>query len=453
MFKKKVSVIITIAFLGMLYYRLEVVQYDSVIYNRYLLGNKDIAVNSNMVENNIIDVTKPPYNAKGDGVTDDTEAIQKALNKVKKLDAVSVLIPAGTYKITKRLIIYKNTHIKMDDNTRILRCHKKGFFINGEAGDRYYGFKGNGNITIEGGILDGNINKYTTGFSAIGLAHGSNIKLANVVFRDVINGHAIDLNSCKNVLIDSCRFIGYKDNTSNNRYYFREAIQISNHTLLGFKDFGAYDGTPCEKVTVKNCYFGESGTKGTKPWNVGIGNHGAVHDLYTKEVNIINNTFKANKYTAVRLFKFNDCKIYGNTFEECTRGVTISSVKADTISSLNSDGSQSGKPQAGKNYEIKNNTFNNTMKEDIYAKGAVKGSIAARISGITITDNVFINRNNINNKKKAAIFLRYADKYKVYNNKIIDSKTMEKDSKAKNAIIIEDDCINGKISNNVYEFQ
>ena len=50
----------------------------------------------------IVDVTKPPYNAKGDGQTDDTDAIQRALHDTMGLHKV-VYLPAGTYLISKTI--------------------------------------------------------------------------------------------------------------------------------------------------------------------------------------------------------------------------------------------------------------------------------------------------------------------------------------------------------------
>ena len=50
----------------------------------------------------IIDVTKAPYNAKGDGVTDDTDAIQKALSDNPNRQAV-IYLPNGVYLVSRQL--------------------------------------------------------------------------------------------------------------------------------------------------------------------------------------------------------------------------------------------------------------------------------------------------------------------------------------------------------------
>ena len=52
--------------------------------------------------NFVIDVTKPPYGAKGDGKTDDTAAIQKAILDAMGLHKV-IYLPNGTYLISDTL--------------------------------------------------------------------------------------------------------------------------------------------------------------------------------------------------------------------------------------------------------------------------------------------------------------------------------------------------------------
>lgn len=51
----------------------------------------------------VVNVTKPPYKAKGDGKTDDTQAIQQALDDHPNGDFI-IYLPHGIYRITKGLV-------------------------------------------------------------------------------------------------------------------------------------------------------------------------------------------------------------------------------------------------------------------------------------------------------------------------------------------------------------
>jgi hypothetical protein len=53
-----------------------------------------------------VNVKNPPYHAKGDGVTDDTRAIQKAIDENE-----IVFVPAGLYRITKTIDLKSNTKL------------------------------------------------------------------------------------------------------------------------------------------------------------------------------------------------------------------------------------------------------------------------------------------------------------------------------------------------------
>ena len=85
----------------------------------------------------------------GDGIHDDTQAIQEMLDKKGY-----VYIPDGTYLITKPLIIHDNTHLHASSFAHFrLADHANCSLLDN---DGLYSKTLNTNITLEGGVWDGN---------------------------------------------------------------------------------------------------------------------------------------------------------------------------------------------------------------------------------------------------------------------------------------------------------
>lgn len=330
------------------------------------------------------------YGAVGDGSTDDTAAIQNALNQALQGAGSHIHIPKGTYKVTDTLRIYRHTRLTLDADAKILRCHDHSFLVNGDNGPGFQRYEGHGDLWIEGGIWEGNILQYPDTYNGFGLARGRNIIIRNIEMRDVVTAHGVDMNACENVVIENCRFLGYRDSTSDQSRDYAEAIQLANHTQEGFSQMGAFDGTPCRNITVRSCYFGASGTPGTQAWPAGVGNHYAVYDLYNSNIKVVDNTFEGMTFAGVRSFKFAELFISNNLFLNCNRGVMLSNPAGNTNSSKDAAGNQTGLPQSSKHIVISGNIFKGTQLETIYCVGWPKTAlIHAKVESVIIESNVF----------------------------------------------------------------
>ena len=102
------------------------------------------------MENKIVSVKD--FGAAGDGIKDDRAAIQAALDS----GASEIVIPFGTYAVSKTLFVSSNTRISASKCARIVltpseRCKRGDFLISNKN------TKGlDENISISGGIWDGN---------------------------------------------------------------------------------------------------------------------------------------------------------------------------------------------------------------------------------------------------------------------------------------------------------
>ncbi|GIP34665.1 right-handed parallel beta-helix repeat-containing protein [Paenibacillus sp. J2TS4] len=324
------------------------------------------------------------WGAQGDGAADDRHAIQQALNLAKTNGGISVYLSKGTYKVTDSLRIYKNTKLTLNHNAIIKRFHDNSFLYNGDNGQQYPGYEGHGNLIIEGGIWDGNVVDYPDAFAGLNIAHARCVTIRDTTIKDISWGHAIEINSSSDVRIEHCKFIGFMNAADGSRYY-AEAVQIDVPTSSAFPWFGAYDGTPCEHITVKDCYFGPSGTPGTTSWGGGVGTHTAIHDVWTRNIKVVNNTFDQLGYVAVRLFKYSDCLVQGNTMYQCGGGVAAATPAANSNSTRDKDGVQRGTPQTGERIVITDNLIVGTTA---YEAISCYGSGDVKLEQVVIANNI-----------------------------------------------------------------
>lgn len=268
-------------------------------------------------QSDVIDISKYGH---------DSQAIQKGLDKAKKDGKVEILIPAGSYSINETLLIYENTKIVMEEDTLLVRKHPGAFMSNGKAGDQFNGYKGNGNIIIEGGTLDGNVQNAEYGeygYGGIEFAHADHIEIRNLTIKDIVYSHGIEINSSHNVVIENCRFLGYLDPTNDGSRRKSEAIQLDFSSKNGFPHFGDWDGTPSRDVVIKNNYFGVSDTKDMDTWPVGVGSHSGKNDEWNEHITITANKFIGMTYTGISAYNWNHVKISDNTFSGINEVITI----------------------------------------------------------------------------------------------------------------------------------
>ncbi|NEY19385.1 hypothetical protein G4D61_05305 [Bacillus ginsengihumi] len=341
------------------------------------------------------------YGAIGDGHHDDWKAIQLALNRVKSNGGGTVYIPNGKYIVTHALRIYSNTYLKLAKDAIIVRKDDGTVVINGEVNGQYTGYNGQGNILIEGGIFLMNDSSNPKPGTAFGIARANGLVIRNVKVLNIVNSHGIDLNSSKNVVIENCKFMGFKDTTNNKSRGYAEAVQIANHTKIGFSILGVYDGTPCENVKVSHCIFGNNSKDGFGSWGVGIGDHSlGVIGKYNRHIQITKNTFLDCSFSGIHINSYKDTEITGNRFEECEHSIFVFT-PSETYTSK---GIINDKMQVGEDIYINKNQFINTQKENILISGNIIKNNEKRYSKIKINNNNFIStnrkiKNNIPNIK------------------------------------------------------
>lgn len=224
------------------------------------------------------------FNAKGDGETDDTQAIQDALDYAVTNNISIIYFPEGNYKITDGFTIEKsNLTIKGYGDVKLI-YYGNGidtniFDISGTSGDDYLE-----NITIDNIGFDGTNQEYKGGSSdstplvtspnplhrGIRFVFGNfikNIKVTNCNLKEIY-GEGIILRYCNqvyvanNILNDVSSgnivgdgFTGYDNHGDGIACFFSYNCNIENNTILNTRTYLENYGT----ITAINKLCGRSG--------------------------------------------------------------------------------------------------------------------------------------------------------------------------------------------------
>ena len=333
--------------------------------------------------------------------SDSMKTIQTKLN-----NGGTIIFNKGTYKITKQLIIPKNTVINLNGSTLQRKASIQSIFLN-KVSSTTKGYNGDGNITIINGTLEG-----MGGYSydnLITFFHSHDILIMNCTFKDILC-HGIEFNSSTNCSVHDCNFLGFNMKDEDSSY--NENIQIDHAGFSGFvlsgssKTSKCYDGTCCSNIEIFHNIFSKSPSR-DYPYAC-IGAHSQLAGNKNKHTNITiyGNEFHCKKnpnikQACISITNMENVEIHGNLFD-CNR---IARIYSKNYSYTNSGTKTTAKDGDGicKNIFITGNVFNKdacTGNSDAFQMYNKSGTTTHTNIVKGKKDNSFLPYNEINWKTK-----------------------------------------------------
>jgi len=328
-----------------------------------------------LIQGSSLFINVKEYGAIGDGVADDTVALNRAFAAAEE-NKSTIWFPDGVYCITSNVRVYSNSRILFDNNAvlKVRRVTSGSFgpaLCFGEYGNDNFAnsYEGTHDVIIDNMQFDGGYDAEIctgTGHGGATIAVGAcaRITFSNCVFRNCYNDHYIDVAGSDAVTIENCKFYG---GGYVGVLYSFEAINIDFMSSGGFPHYGVWDNQGTKNLKILNNLF--DGFYGS---SYALGNHSAGSSVgYLHNIDIIGNTFR-DMSKCIRMLKTNEVKINNNSFDDV--GQATEDSYGQPIRTINCN-----------NMEINNNIFSNVTKY-----GPIKVDTSDGYSeNITINDNQF----------------------------------------------------------------
>lgn len=327
------------------------------------------------------------------------ETLNRAILDVSNAGGGVLNLPAGEFLFSpirpgpvvadRCILLRRNVYLKGAGQAKTIlkRNQASTLMTNAPEGafDTGYG-GGENNCGISDMTLDGNAAFSPLYPANISFWFGSdNVRINDVTFLNAPGLHGIDLNGCRFVMIERCRFSGHNKELSavgGDPTYYPEAIQ------LGFETGGGtFAGLANRDVTIRDCWFGPSDTQGTVM--AAIGHHSARLNVFTDNIAIQDCVIDSAVAHGIRVFCWRNVKIENVKFGSMPKGILLSSAK----NILDSFNVASGVSQSGSDISIRNCYFEDVTGVNIdFDTGHVNTAAYSKWTNIEISYNTFFGK-------------------------------------------------------------
>lgn len=253
------------------------------------------------------------FGATGDGVTDDTTAIQSALDSCKSTGG-TVFFPEGVYIVTAYLTFYSHQALIFKPGAILKQGAAITALLLPECASTVTEYNGTHDCLIYGATFDGG--DYTTNNTLSGAVHARNIVFENCTFKNAYGAwHDLEFCGCYNCKIINCDFEGSRKTDANGCLV--QIDPIGSNGTWPWDDRGVVDGTVCKYIEVSGCIFHACTIA------PGIGNHSGSDSLPDELIRVHDCIFDGltTNRAAIQLNKGTAVDVYNNTFNGCKYGV------------------------------------------------------------------------------------------------------------------------------------
>lgn len=248
------------------------------------------------------------YGAIGDGVADDAQAIQSALNALKNTGGI-IYFPTGIYKISVPVLFYSKQTLLFESGAVLMQGAEIDSLLRSYCETSYTGYSGVHDCLIYGATFDGE--NYTTNNTLVGIGHTKNVTFERCTFRNAYGEwHDLEINSSYNVKIKDCDFEGERKTAQN-----AELIQIDGalstivYPWTGFN----VDQTVSKYIEIDGCIFHDDEV------SPAIGNHANAAHQYIRIHDCIFDGLTSGRGAIDFTSSVTDVDIHDNTFAGCTK--------------------------------------------------------------------------------------------------------------------------------------